>query len=438
MENNPKMRIAFFLKNELIPGIDWREITKGNPGCGGSEYMIVLTAHILTMRKNYDITLIAQKKSHFPEGLNIVYTNDLREAIYYCDKENISFLIFKEYPRWIAENCFHNIPKNVNLILWCHNFLPSSSLNFYSTIPNIKSVICVGREQADLYLDHKLFDKIDYIYNGFPIPNHPDKHLLPIDKRENIVTYIGSIMPFKGFHILAKAWPIILKSVPDAQLYIIGSGQVYDDKRTMGKYGIADEDYEKIFMPYLTDKNGNILPSVHFMGRMGNEKSEIVKRTKVGVPNPSGDTETFGIGAVEFQIMGCEVVTRRCCGYLDTVYNKKNLYKKRKAKSLAKNVIKSLKYPSTRFQESYDYIKTNFSIEQTCYSWEKLFEALSNGGNKIHNFKQDIPNKDFQWKWFRIVYGDINKIFKYKLPCMAKWAENRFIRRLVWISHKHF
>ena len=61
MENNQKMKVAFFLKNELIPGIDWREITKGNPGCGGSEYIIVLTAYVLTIRKNYDITLLLKK-----------------------------------------------------------------------------------------------------------------------------------------------------------------------------------------------------------------------------------------------------------------------------------------------------------------------------------------------------------------------------------------
>ncbi len=38
------------------------------------------------------------------------------------------------------------------------------------------------------------------------------------------VISIGRLVPWKGFHTLIKAWPEIVKKVPDAHLYIIGSG----------------------------------------------------------------------------------------------------------------------------------------------------------------------------------------------------------------------
>lgn len=431
-------RLAFFLENESLTSIDWRYITDGNPGVGGSEYTITLTAYMLTICAKYDITLIVQKKSNFPPELKISYANNLHEAINFCHSKKIKYLAFKEQPRWIKEKNFKKIPQDVNLIIWCHTFISSSQLNFYSQIPSVKSVICVGREQADLYRDHKLFNKIDYIYNGFPIASKKPNEFSPITQRENIVTYIGSIVPFKGFHLLAKAWPMILKEVPNAQLYVIGSGQVYDDSKHLGKYGIAEESYENVFMPFLIDTNGNILPSVHFMGRMGAEKAQIIKRTKVGVPNPSGDTETFGIGAIEFEIMGCEVVTRRCCGYLDTVYNKRNLYKPRKAKILAKYVVKALKYPTIQTEEFYNNIKQKFDIRQTVAEWERLFEALENGKSKIHDFNHDIPNLTFRWKWVRILYAKINKLSGYRLPCMAQWSENKIIRHINWLNDQHF
>ena len=431
-------RLAFFLENESLTSIDWRYITDGNPGVGGSEYTITLTAYMLTIRAKYDITLIVQKKSSFPPELKISYANNLHEAINFCHLKKIKYLAFKEQPRWIKEKNLKKIPQDVNLIIWCHTFISSSQLNFYSQIPSVKSVICVGREQADLYRDHKLFNKIDYIYNGFPIVSKKPNKFSPITQRKNIVTYIGSIVPFKGFHLLAKAWPIILKEVPDAQLYVIGSGQVYNDNKQMGKYGIAEESYEKIFMPFLVNANGEILSSVHFMGRMGAEKAQIISETKVGVPNPSGDTETFGIGAIEFEIMGCEVVTRRCCGYLDTVYNKQNLYKSRKAKTLAKYVIKALKNPTIQTEEFYHNIKQKFDIQQSILEWEKLFESLENGKYKIHDFNHKIPNITFRWKWFRIMYAKINKLSGYRLPCMTKWSENKIIRHINWLKNQHF
>lgn len=432
------MKVAFFLKNELLKKIKWSNVDKGNPGVGGSEYIIVLTAYALSKNANYDVTLITQKEAIFPIGLKVAYAENLRGAIDYCDKNGISYLTFKEYPRWINEHCFDNLKGNVGLIVWCHNFLSSSLLNFYAGIPSVKSVICVGREQADLYRDHVIFKKLDYIYNGFPIPMKRPTGILPANKRQNIVTYIGSIMPFKGFHLLAKAWPMILKYVPDAQLYIIGSGQVYQDDRPMGRYNIADEEYERLFMPYLTTSDGKILPSVHFMGRMGAEKDEIVKMTKVGVPNPSGDTETFGIGAVEFGIMGCEVVTRRCCGYLDTVYNKQNLYGARKAKSLAKYIIKALKNPSTNYDDMFNDIKSRFAIEKTSSEWDKLFNTLERGGTKIHDLDNNIPNKCFRWKWLRIIYARFNRMLGYKLPCMTRWSENPITAKIRWIMNKYY
>lgn len=432
------INIAFYLDNAKLSKINWQNILDGNPGVGGSEYEIVLLSYMLSRRKNYNIIIFAHHIDNFPNVMHIKKVKNINEAIRYAYEINIKYFIFKDDPRWIKLGYLENIPNGLYIIPWCHNFLTTERLNYYANISNVRSVICVGREQAELYRDHKLFKKIDYIYNGFPFPKTPNKNLVPISERNNIVTYIGSIMPFKGFHIIAKAWPLIVKAVPDAQLYVIGSGKVYDVEKEMGRYGIADQHYEEIFMPYLTDCNGAILNNVHFMGKMGAEKSDILKITKVGVPNPSGDTETFGIGAIEFEMYGCEVVTKRCCGYLDTVFNKKNLYKSRNSATLAKYVIKALKSPVSNYDYQYQYILNNFDIEKITDDWEYLFMELEKGNSKIHDLNKSISNINFRWKWFRLIYAYINHLFNYHLPCINSWSENKLISHIKWLRDQRY
>ena len=57
------------------------------------------------------------------------------------------------------------------------------------------------------------------------------------------------------------------------------------------------------------------MPSVHFHGVMGEEKKELIARTSVGVANPSGRTETFGISAIDFSSRGVPVVTIASGGF---------------------------------------------------------------------------------------------------------------------------
>lgn len=137
---------------------------------------------------------------------------------------------------------------------------------------NIKRVVFVGRQQYDQYIDHRICKKATYVFNMFygKLAQYQRK-----DDYEKIVTYMGSIIPSKGFHILAEQWKKIVEQVPDAELYVIGSGSLYSKGARLGEYGIADSEYEKRFVPYLTDEQGKILNSVHFCGVLGQEKYEI-------------------------------------------------------------------------------------------------------------------------------------------------------------------
>ncbi|MBU1159549.1 glycosyltransferase family 4 protein, partial [Patescibacteria group bacterium] len=63
-------------------------------------------------------------------------------------------------------------------------------------------------------------DKINVVYNSFNIPVLPDKLNLT---GFNIIS-VGRPVPWKGFGALIEIMPEVIKEIPDAKLYIIGSG----------------------------------------------------------------------------------------------------------------------------------------------------------------------------------------------------------------------
>lgn len=228
---------------------------------------------------------------------------------------------------------------------------------------------------------------------------------IPFKQRQNEITYLGSLVPIKGFHLLAKAWPSILQAYPDAHLNVIGSGNVYGNAQ-LGKYGIAEESYEKQFMPYLTKPNGEILPSVTFYGKLGEEKNKILAKTKIGIPNPSGYSETFCLSAIEMELYGCKIVTKKYVGFLDTVPPSGGILYKHES-SLATNIIKELQQnENNSYKETYDFISRNFNTTKIISEWTKVLIDDS----YINDYK--IVNPEYNFKLLR----EKNRKIKSFLP----------------------
>lgn len=393
-----KKHIAFFVNNRTYSDLDCRRIMEGNPGIGGTEYMNLLVSYLLTIRDNgIEVIFYTTVAGLFPVELHTEVVRDLKDAVLDADKREFDYILFN----CDAQNL--SLVKGIELhytkfIVWCHNFASRFLLDTIANDNRIWKVITVGREQKDIYRDHPVFYKTEYIYNCINV-DIGDKYCVssyPIKDRRNIVAYLGVISKYKGFHCLAEAWPKVVSAIPDAQLYVIGAGNLYDRNIKLGKWGIAEEEYEDYFMQYLS-KNGKVLDSVHFLGIMGEEKNEILLQTKVGVPG-IGVPETFGLVTLEMQIMGCSIVAKECAGYLDTVLSGK-LIKKRS--DLAKNIIQELKSPHNNYREIIETIRERFSPDVVIKDWEELLLK----GHIIRD--NSVMNSRFRMKylkeWLRIV-----------------------------------
>lgn len=383
------MKVAFYLPNKGLKNIDCRDLEHGNPGIGGTEYIIQATAHYIQKLhpQHVEIVVGANEIDLISPDLHVVKIAEIKDLV---NQIKPDYLLLKYEPSWYEEARNAISDTSTKLLVWAHNFIPRKQLTTLAKDDKVERIICVSREQLNMYRDHKAFLKSSYIYNGMPVKYMKTLKVPPITERPHEVTYIGSIVDYKGFHLLAKAWPEVLKAVPDAKLNVIGSGKLYDRNAKLGRYGIAEENYENQFMPYLTDENGQILSSVKFWGVLGEEKNDVLKHTKVGVPNPSGVSETFCITALEMQAMGCVVTTIDFGGFRNTVYNKTGILYKN-TDELAHCIIEQLNAEENDIEGFYDFMERHFAFEKVAEDWLNLFDTLGHQNtplsyiNETHN-----------------------------------------------------
>lgn len=391
------MRIGFFVRNSVFSMLDCSRLDLGNPGIGGTPYLVIMVATLLSRRDNgLDVTLYVDHEGIFPDDLKTVVVKDGVDAILKADSAMEDYLVVNARNVFWDEFDFSRIKNKLRIVAWCHNFNVHIWDNVFAKQERIARFVAVGREQLDLLRDHPVFYKGDYIYNCVAAdPTVVAKgREIPFRERKHDVVFMGSLHWGKSFHVLASIWPEIRRRVPDAELYVVGGGNLYDKNSKLGKYGLATEKYEEEFIRYLLDENGEVSREVHFMGVMGVEKFDVLKKAKVAVPNPTGIGETFCISAVEMQLSGCVLTAMESPGYYDTFYNGVLVKNKKQLTDSIVNLLLS-DAPIKSFDETVKYITDKFSVESVLNDWERLF---ANGlQNPIHDILP-LRNSSYMFK----------------------------------------
>jgi glycosyltransferase involved in cell wall biosynthesis len=200
------------------------------------------------------------------------------------------------------------------------------------------------------------------------------------------VTYIGAVIPSKGLHLLAKIWGKVLKKNKNAVLNVIGSGSLYDPNSQLGPLKLASEAYENKIVKLLR-RNDPELRSIRIYGVLAEDaKNEIISRSRVGVPNPSARTETFGLSSTDFQLNGIPVVVKQKNGLLDTVELDKTGLGFKFTFQLSKRINKLLideKLNDELGKNGPLFVKSNFDPSILIPKWDKIFmEAQSETESK--------------------------------------------------------
>lgn len=415
------MKVALYIDNRDICSVNCSSLSYGNPGIGGTEYCILFLAQMLKeFYPNIEVILFVERNQLLPDVNKVITVNGLDDLIKKAKVVDILVLSSRREGNPLEQSFFDELEKNsVKTILWGHNYYYADYCERIADCSMIRANVFVGRQQYDRYIDHRLIKKSTFIYNMY---SEAENRRITLEGNHT-VTYIGSLIPEKGFQVLASAWKTIISRIPDAQLMVIGGGRLYSRNSVLGPYGIAEESFEKEFMKCLTDDKGRILPSVKFLGVMGTEKEEIIVHTCVGVVNPTGRTETFGISALDFESRGVPVVTVAKGGFLDTIIDHKTGILVNNPKRIA-NAIICLLTDSDRNKKYGDAgveLSSRFSPKIIVDDWVSLFSKVINDEKIAYIKPYNFYTKNC--KFVRIANRRIKTLFHINRGFSVIWLE---------------
>lgn len=397
-------KIGFLFNGSNFQGLDLRNCLVENPGVGGSVYALLTTGTMLADIAGFQVIFYTLEQQCLPEKIIQRHVRTELEAIYMAKADCVDIYIFNvcNYPE-----IFYTVLNELklNAVAWVHNYINYQMIRELRVCDAIKRVVFVSQEHYDAYVDDPLIKKSTFIY--LMVPQRKVNRKLETEKA---VTYVGAICKSKGFHVLAKHWKYIKSQVPEATLYVVGSVKLYRTVHTKSQ-GIAKPNYEKMFMKYLQDKDGQLLDSVHFMGLLGKEKEVVYEKTYVGVANPTGLTETFCLSAAEFEAHGIPVVTYNGYGLLDTVVTGRTGLTSKSSKKQANYIIWLLKNKEENLrlgQGGQEYTRQNFAPSVVVQDWIKLIDDIINCREAEFSFSGKHMNDN--WKWLKYLNYKLHKI----------------------------
>jgi len=366
--------IAFLLDDSSVHGADLSHPELGNPAIGGTEYSFVSLAHELARRKLARITIFHRNATNiFPRTFRSIivegYPAQLRSSI--DEVAPIDCLIVRGHDTLPSSGVMNSIPNYVPVIVWAHNHLTSGTLSYFAKCTRIKRVVYVGREQCALAGGAECQHKATFIVPALYVEAHENR------STETRAVYIGSLVPQKGFHRLAKLWPRIRSECPTAKLDVIGSARVYKDDQRLGPLGVASSAYEQLILKYL--RNDPAKYGVTFHGKVGVEKYAIVTQAMVGLPNPTGFTECCPASVVEMSCCGVPVVALQQWGMCDTVVDGVTGYLCKNEREYVSRVV-GLFRDHTKARSmgrvAQQFVQSHFSFTTVCEQWVHLWEEV--------------------------------------------------------------
>lgn len=401
------MIIGIVVEDSGYSKMNFKNPEYGNPGVSGTVFEFLMLIRYLCMTSSdKEVEVFHFGDNVYPDKCQLVRCNSHNDVVQYAKKQDILLIVQNGLDDTFYEKL--NI-ESIKTILWAHNYITGEDAECFSSMENVQRVVFVGREQYDHYVAHDIIKKSTYIYNMF---DSKQKTYYRNKKLKPVVTYTGSLIPAKGFHMLAHVWKDVLKEVPEAQLNVLGSGKLYDRRAVLGKYEIAEENYESSFISSLLDESGAILPSVRFWGVVGEEKVDMYHETMVGVMNPTGTSETFGLSGVEMEACGIPIVTRKKYGLLDTVEDKKTGFLINNEKELLAAIVKLLKNKELNENmgnNAKNFVSARFSPNEIIKQWTQMFDDIESGKSAVY-CKPD-SNFENDWKWLMILNRGCKKIF---------------------------
>ena len=289
-----------------------------NPGIGGTQHVsLTLASRLAKAMPKWDVKLVNTFEIELinsPPNLNLEIFKDLDDFIktLSCSssKENRAIFITKLLKELSEKNLKAIADKTY---CWIHH---PFYYDFNLLRANFLAYICVGEYQQ---LTNKYFyPRCIFIQNIFPNNSYnlEDKFLRKKINQPLRLVYIGSLIPVKGFHEIAKQWNNIKEHFKDVRLDVIGKS--YSVNQSMHDLIPATNDYANLILKYISVKD-IFEKKVNFHGNLGLEKKEMLKSAHLALQNPRGLSEAFPASPLECMSLGVPVIASDDYGMYDSM-----------------------------------------------------------------------------------------------------------------------
>jgi glycosyltransferase involved in cell wall biosynthesis len=422
-----KRKVLFFVEFDSPTSISWDDLEIGNPGIGGTQYTTLCLAKELSSLIDYEIKIVCKSPLDLHSPIGVLQLT-IEQAVDYAE-HNSYILVYRPTINFEPQLLRKLTSTSASIVAWAHVGPSQKTLRLMSSIPSIKRVVALGERELISWFDNPVIKKSVLIRNGHHIPSTKSRYITDM----KAITYIGSLVPQKGFHLLAEVWPKIVEMHPQMYLNVVGSGNLYRSETGLGKLGIADPLYEEIILKNL----GHSINSVNFLGKLGGEsKNEVVASSYVGIINPSGNTENCPLSALDFQSLSVPVLSARKYGVIDTVKDGDTGILFRHYKDLPQHLDKLIQNPILReslANRCLPFIQERFNFAGVVNEWKTLFSNLEKPLDRIQlNFSDSVnPNEiitiangkflrflRFRFRWFTII--ELNTFLKSRLKSILR------------------
>ncbi len=360
--------------------INWQDIK--NPFGGGAEvHMHEIFKRIVS--QGHEVTLLCCDVPGFPSEEIIDGIKVIRKG----NRSVFNYIVKKEYQRLSAANHYDIVIDDINkipfytpqfvkepLIAISHHFFGKSifrETNFLSA-----SYVFMAEKFVDKVYSKTPFAVVsestlsEFIERGFDnknfviIPNAIEHKQFPMKitvKNENpTITYFGRLKKYKSVDHLLEAFAIVKKTIPNAQLEIVGKGDFIDYLKTLAKKLNIEE--ATTFWGFVTET----------------QKVELLSQSHL-VVNTSMK-EGWGITNIEANACGTPSVSANVPGLRDSVKPGLSglLYKYGDINDLADSIIKVMTNKDLYKQLSAGSVKWAKS-----FSWDNSAQMMIEYCNKV-------------------------------------------------------
>ena len=399
------IRVGFFNIPETL--VSRTDLFDANPGVGGTGYLKAVLVKTLLADASFEAVLYSSNPE--PNGMSLLAEN-LSKAILLFAESGGGVFVLSPTSSFQTPNV--TVP-NVRFIAWGHSLFDHSTRKALLRIKAPLLNVFLTRSTQALHFPYYLRRPSCVIGNFTQIgPYRP----LPHD-RGRVVCYVGALYGYKHADYLLKAWPMVVRRIPDARLLVVGSASLYGGEGKRGPLGVAYEAYEKeLLYPLLRHR---CRETVSFLGLLSGAKiGEVMKNVRVGVVNPVGSSETFCTSAIEFAAHGIPVIGGDYGG-LKSVIPKGCGFRVRSKRGLAKRIIWLLRHApvSDKMGDRYHaFVSDRYPLCKYQERWKALLCSWASGELSSDGLL------DRRLSWQDVLGGVASKfrLFAYRF-CHSLW-----------------